>query len=123
MLLPGDNRVLHISEIELHNELIYDYGRREADLVVNGKMYHEWNKEDMFHSKTMKNPYLEIDLGKEEKIKKLKIFNKSDTSSLIARLNPFTIIFMNENKEIVYQNKKIDGNKLFVDFVFPPYYN
>lgn len=136
LLLPGNNRVLHFTEVEVFNDANLNvamnknvvlhkeeksYGRN-PNLVVNGKILYSWAQGDMIQSVQMANPYLEIDLAQEEIIKKIKIHNRVEPSHNTHEIsNPLNIILMNANKEVVYEKTNIKAVTKVIEIDIPQY--
>jgi len=108
------NWYMHFGELEAYNEnninvalnkpssaSSEDYGGLK-ELANNGNTLGTWTPSNVliWHSSGEENPWWEVDLGSEETLTKVKIFNRTDDYTSL--LNGSEIKLMTSNREVIY---------------------
>ena len=116
--LPGNNKELTVAEVEA-----YENGRnvaREgearqsstafggvASRAIDGIVDGQYTAHGQTHTESERNPWLEIDLGRERAIERVRIYNRTDSTELMKRLDGFTLRWLDEDRNPVFEQASI----------------
>ena len=126
--IPGEGRILTLAEVEVLNSggrnVAVDGKATQSSVsaggepqrAIDGNKDADWNKKGQTHTsqgKDAKDPWWQLDLGKDTKIKSIQIWNRSPLSE---RLDGFTLEVLNSAGEPVFVRSNIpapDGSITF----------
>jgi hypothetical protein len=106
--------VLHLAEVEIYHagkNLALSskasqsslYGDASADLAIDGNTDGAFGKKSVSHTNNETKPWLEIDLGAEKEIDRIKIYNRRDR--LESRLKDFLVVAYDEKRQPVWAKR------------------
>ncbi len=82
-----------------------DWGGRPP-LANDGNTSGDWKRKSIYHSKDSEDtPWWEVDLGKEQSIQAIKVWNRTD-GSFAKRLTNYTVIALNKDRREVWRTDK-----------------
>ena len=112
--LPGENKFLSLAEVQLLGEDGTNLALQgvasqsstafngPANLANDGSTNGEHNKSPcVTHTEKERNPWWELDLKSATTIKKIRVFNRTD-SNLGSRLKGFRLVLLDEERNIVF---------------------
>ncbi len=113
--IPGKNRVLTLAEVEVYSRgrniapqgkarqiAVSNNGRPER--AIDGNTSGVYNDGGQTHTPSMDNPWWELDLGSEQPIEKIVIWNRTE-SGLGDRLKNFRVYVLDSNRQPVFTKK------------------
>ncbi len=113
--LPGDNRILHLAELQafsgdknvalpgLPSQSSTGSGGK-VEFINDGITDGNFKKHKTTHTATEKDPWLEIDLGSSKPIDRLVLWNRTDGGAKIGeRLDGFKVLLLDGDREVVWQ--------------------
>ena len=111
--LPGENRTLSLSEVELvsnnKNIALSGFAKQSSDFnnavaarAVDGNTSGHFFNKSVTSTQPEADPWWELDLGKDKPVQKMLIYNRTDCC--MERINPARIIFYNSDRVIVWQS-------------------
>lgn len=117
--LPGNDRILTVAELEVYSgrENIARSGKAsqsstefgaEAQRAIDGNPSGEFASNGQTHTKQEANPWLEVDLGRNQPINFVRVMNRRDGDAG-KRLNGFRLIVLDENRVPVFTQEDIAG--------------
>lgn len=120
--LPGKKDFLSLAEVQLFtagvniaegktaSQSSTDYNG-EAKLAVDGNTNgHFFEAKSTTHTKQDQDPWWEVDLGKEQNISQIVVWNRNDSEGIGKRLNGFRVIFLDAKREPVWVRSGIAAN-------------
>lgn len=116
--LPGDKRTLTLAEVEVFadgkniaptgkaSQSSTAYGG-EAQRAIDGNTSGAYGDGGQTHTaENTRDPWWELDLGKEQFIEAIALWNRTENAGQFAsRLNRFTISVLDVNREVVFQRE------------------
>ena len=121
--LPGKSRFLHLAEIEVFSggkniapngkaSQSSTYSDAVASRVNDGNTDGDYNKRSVQHTAGQENPWVEIDLGKDDPVDSLVIWNRTDGGSeILERLNGFSISLLDADRKVVWKSQPAGSAK------------
>jgi putative heme-binding domain-containing protein len=116
--LPGANKTLTLAEVEVYSggKNVARQGKAtqsstsnggDAGKALDGNTSGKYGDGGQTHTaENTRNPWWEVDLGKEVSIESITIYNRTD-DGLGKRLNGFTLKVLDKDKRIIFQKTKI----------------
>ncbi|NNE00648.1 MAG: DUF1549 domain-containing protein, partial [Pirellulaceae bacterium] len=115
--LPGDNRFLHVAEIEVFSgnkniargakvkQSSTGFGG-QAQRAIDGNTDGDYNKNSVSHTNQQANPWIEVDLGSQQRIDRVKLWNRTDGGKAISdRIRGLRLSLPNEDRAAVWQQE------------------
>ena len=106
--------VLHLAEVGIYHagknlalsskaSQSSQFGDASADRAIDGNTDGSFGKKSVSHTNNETKPWLEIDLGAEKEIDRIKIYNRRD--SLESRLKDFWVVAYDEKRQPVWAKR------------------
>lgn len=111
--LPGEERTLSLAEVQVYsgNKLISSSGKANqvttfrsavANKAIDGNASGVFSDDSVTHTQPGKSVWWELDLGSDQEITKLVIYNRTDCCG--ERINPARIVLRDSARKIAWQN-------------------
>jgi len=125
--LPGAKRTLTLAEVEVYSggKNIARQGKAsqistsnggDASKAIDGNTSGAFSSGGQTHTpENIANPWWEVDLGAEQSITSIVIFNRTD-AALGKRLDPFTLKVLDQNRRVVFEKAKQPAPAVKVGF-------
>ncbi|MFO1019194.1 MAG: DUF1553 domain-containing protein [Planctomycetales bacterium] len=116
--LPGSGRILHIAEVQVfsggQNIALKGKAKQsstaggEARRAIDGNTDGDYHKDSVTHTETEENPWWEVDLGKEQKIDRIVVWNRTAVNAEVTnRLNGFKLLVLDEKRNSIWDREGI----------------
>ena len=115
--LPGKKRILTLAEVEVFSDgkniaksgkatQSSTHGGANASRAIDGNKHPDYGRNGQTHTSNsgQKNPWWELDLGREVAVEKIGIWNRTGFE---FRLDGFTITLLDAKRKAVFQAKKV----------------
>ena len=121
--LPGENKILSLAEVQVFSDdtnmatkgkatqSSVDYDAK-AELAIDGNTSGDFEKKSTTHTRTEANPWWEVDLGAEQPVDSVVVWNRTDGGSGIGdRLANFRLIALDASRKPVWTTQTAKAPK------------
>ena len=124
--LPGKGRFLHLAEVQVFRgadnvalkgtakQISTDYGG-EAKFAIDGNTDGNYVKNSVSHTALADDPWWEVDLGGEQAIDRVMLWNRTDAGTE-ERMRNFRVVVLNEKHEPIWSKEMVDPPKPSSEF-------
>ena len=124
--LPGKGRFLHLAEVQVFRgadnvalkgmakQVSTDYGG-EAKFAIDGNTDGNYVKNSVSHTALADDPWWEVDLGGEQAIDRVMLWNRTDAGTE-ERMKNFRVVVLNEKHEPIWSKDIVDPPKPSSEF-------
>ena len=125
--LPGNKRTLSLAEVEVMSgeDNVGPKGKAtqssthnggNAGRAIDGRKGGYFKNNSVTHTKEQKDPWWEVDLGRDYEIRKVVVHNRTD-KGMAGRLKGFTLKVLDSNRKEVWKREKVPApNPYYVLF-------
>ncbi len=125
IILPGDERILSLAEVEVYNEeklisldgramQLSTYDDASASRANDGDTSGAHTDKSIAHTHAGNDVWWELDLGANQEITRIALYNRTDCCG--ERINPAKLLLLSDSGRIVWQGA-ISSNKPRYDFL------
>jgi len=124
--LPGKGRFLHLAEVQVFRgadnvalkgtakQISTDFGG-EAKFAIDGNTDGDYAKNSVSHTASADAPWWEVDLGGEQAIDRVVLWNRTDAGTE-ERMRNFRVVVLNEKHEPIWTKDMVDPPKPSSEF-------
>lgn len=110
--LPGEKRILHVAELQAfsNGENVAVKGKAtqssvasggDAKRVIDGNTNGDYAKNSVAHTRTEKDPWIQIDLGESKPLDRVVVWNRTDGSTA-PRIKGYRVDLLDEKNKVVW---------------------